>query len=491
MKRKKVVSIERPILPGKIRRKIARIDHPIVQRKINESLDISVKEGCFASIPIGIGLNYLSPFALAMKATSSQIGILFAIINLLPSLVQLRVASWISKFSRKRILLKVVLINFFIWIPIILTAYFYYLGYPYMVWVLIFLVALLYTASAISHPVWFSWMGSLVPEKERGKYFSRRSRVVAVFSILTMIAGATILDYSKKLGAVHGNILGYTLFGFGILFSIAAVARFWTLTLLRKQYEPKLIVRKKDYFSFWDFMSKGRNTPFGRFVIYRGFFSFIIGIAGPFWVVYILRNLGFSYVWYMLILISEILFQMLFLPLLGKISDRFGNVRLIKLSTLVIVFTPVFYIITSFMNWDLGILLFLIFLPGIFSGIAIAGYNLAVNNYLYDAVRAEKRELGISYMNLFVGFGTFLGAMFGTFLVWLDFSFMDPILFVFMVSVIGRLFMVIFGTKNLREVRNVRKFSSNYLIREFQPVQGFIREIHNLENVASKVQHYI
>ena len=50
----------------------------------------------------------------------------------------------------------------------------------------------------------------------------------------------------KNLGSSLGNILGYTLLGFGIMFSMAAIIRFWSWILLTKQYEPRLKIRKKD-----------------------------------------------------------------------------------------------------------------------------------------------------------------------------------------------------------------------------------------------------
>jgi len=51
--------------------------------------------------------------------------------------------------------------------------------------------------------------------------------------------------------------------------------------------------------------------------------------------------------------------------------------------------------------------------------------------------------------------------------------------------------VVVFGLRFLHEVRHVKKFSSEYLIKELQPVRGIVREIHNLEHVVEKVEHYI
>lgn len=470
---------------------VVNVNHPIVQNKINKSLKLSVREGSLASISNGFGISYLSPFALLLNATASQMGILFAITSLLPSLVQLKGSKLIQRFSRKKIVLSGTLARILLWFPIILIGFLFYIGVPHVIWILIGLIGLLYAFVGIVNPAWFSWMGLLVPEKSRGNYFSKRNRYTGFFGVLTIIIAAFILDGAKKAGEHYGDILGFTLLGFGLLFLLALATRLWSCNLLRKQYEPRLILKKKDYFSFKQFLNNGLSTPFGKFSIFMGIFSIAIGIAGPFWTVYMLRDLGFSYIWFMMITISAIIFQLLFLPLLGKISDKFGNIKLMRVCSWLIAMLPLLWIASVLINDDLMVKLYLLFVPAIVGGFAWAGYNLAVNNYVYDAVTSPKRSFGLSYMNLMVGVGIFIGASLGALLAWIDISFMNPILFIFAISAIGRLMVAIFGLRFLHEVRHVHKFSSEFLTEEFQPVRGAVREIHNLEHLVKKVEHYI
>ncbi len=471
--------------------KEANVNHPIVAKKIDESLNLSVREGSVDSMSSGFGLSYFSPFALAMNATSTQVGILYAITSLLPSIVQLKTAKLLKRFSRKELVLGGVFGKILLWIPILATGLLFYLGVPYMVWIFIGLVSLFYVLTAISHPAWFSWMGSIVPEEKRGEYFSRRNRVIGFFGVLTMVIGAVILDASKEVGVLRGNVIGFTLLGFGFLFVLSALIRIWSLNLLRKQYEPRIRIRKKDYFSFWQFLRKSFETPFGRFSLFMGALNFVAAIAGPFWAVYMLRNLGFSYVWYILVTVSSVIFQLIFLPLLGKVSDRFGNIKLVAICSWAIAIGPLLWIASIFIGGGLMMKLYLLIVPSIVGGFGWAGYNLAVNNYVYDAVSGPKRSFGLTYMNLIVGIGVFVGASLGSLLAWINVSFMNPILFIFAVSAVGRFFVAIVGLKFLREVRHVRKFSSNYLIREFRPMQGIVREVHYLEHLVGSVEHYV
>lgn len=473
-----------------MKRGVVRVDHPIVQKKIDRSLKLSVREGAGASVASNFSLSYFSPAALALNASAVQMGILQAIISLLPSLVQLKTVALMGRFSRRRIVLTGVMAKILLILPILLVGFLHWAGVPHMVWVFIGLVGLHYICTSVVHPPWFSWMGSLVPEAERGKYFSRRSRVVGLFGIITMILGALILDGVKKMGE-GGDVLGFTLIGFGVLFVLSGISRLWAWGILKKTYEPRLKIRKKDKFSLSDFFMHCRETPIGKFSLFAGAFTFVVGIAAPYWAVYMIRDLGMSYIWFIAITVASITFQLIFLPLLGKFSDRFGNVRLMRTCSVIVGLVPFLWIASILLDSDLAVKIYLLTIPSIVGGFAWAGYNLALNNYVYDAVESRRRGFGLSYMNLFVGIGGFLGAGVGAGIAWINVSFMNPILFIFMISGIGRLFVGFYGSRFLHEVRNVKRFSSKFWIREFAPAQGVIREIHNLGNLAEKVEHYI
>jgi MFS family permease len=299
-----------------------------------------------------------------------------------------------------------------------------------------------------------------------------------------MVAGALILDYSKTLG--------FALVGFGLIFSIALIFRLLSARILATQYEPRLKFRKSDYFSFWEFLKKAPQTSFGRFSIYTSFMRTVVAVAGPFWAVYMLRDLGFSYVWFMAITVMGTLFQLGFYPILGKFSDRFGNVLLLKVASSFIFFTPLAWVISPYIGLgDLGVKIYLLFVPALFSGFAWAGYNLATNNYIYDSVCQGKRCFGSAYFNFMSGLGMFIGAGIGSVLALFQVSFMNPILFIILISCIGRFSVALFGTRYLREVRHVKKFSPQFITKEFHPAEGIVKEVHHLEHLVEKVEHYV
>jgi len=474
------------------RLKRVRVDHPIVQKKIDRSLKLSVNEGAAASVSTAFGTSYFSAFALLLNASAAQVGLLHAIVNLLPSLMQMTTANLIERYSRKMVVLKMIFWRIVLWGFIIGIGVLFYYGVPFMSWAFILLAGLAYGFTAVADPLWFSWMGSLVPEAIRGKYFSKRNRVIGVFNVVTLIIGAVILDYSKSLGVVYGDVVGLTLLGFGILFSIAAIARIVSWFMLKAQYEPKIKVRKKDYFGFRNFWDNLWTMPFGRFCILRFMLNCSVGIASPFFVVYMLEYLDFSYLWYIGISVSPVVFQIMFLPLFGKISDSFGNVSLMRISMWGIGGTALAWTLVDFVP-EGYLKVYLLIVPAIFAGFGWAGHNLAVNNYVYDALNSRTRSFGIGYMNLFAGLGTFVGAMIGTLFVWLDVSFFNPIVFIFAISAFCRILLAFCGERLLVEVRNVKKFYARFLVDEFGPAHTLIKEIHNIEHIVrrNKVEHYI
>ena len=68
-----------------------------------------------------------------------------------------------------------------------------------------------------------------------------------------------------------------------------------------------------------------RGTQFSRFAIFTAVMSFFAGIAGPFYAVYMLRDLHFSYMQFMATQAVVVLSQVGTLTLWGRLGDRFGN----------------------------------------------------------------------------------------------------------------------------------------------------------------------
>lgn len=418
-----------------------------------KSRDYSVKDGIFATIKDSIANNYISPFAIAINSPDYMIGLLSSIPGLLGPVSEWRSSRFIGKYSRKEIVLKSVLLEIFTWIPLILIALLFYKGFitsflPIIL--LIFFCLYVITANAGS-PAWFSWIGDLVDEDKRGVWFGKRTAIFGVVSIISAIVSAFLLDFLKTKNL--------TIFGFIALFLIAIISRIISRYYLAKHYEPKIKIEKENYFSFFQFIKKSPYNNFGRFAIFRALLNGATAIAGPFFVLYMIKDLHFNYLTMIIVQVSATFFTFVFINQWGKFSDKYGNYETLKLTIIFIIMTPVLWIISPNP-------IYLILIPQLISGIGWGGFNLAASNYIFDCVTPQKRGLALSYADLLHGIGIFIGGLIGTILIsTLTISFMNIFLFVFIISGICRLAAGLMMLPKIKEVKNKRKFRGSLILK--------------------------
>lgn len=421
----------------------------------HQSRRLSIKEGSFATIRQALGDTYIAPFAIALNAGNATVAMLSSIIGLLGPISQMFSARLIEKHSRKKIILKTTFFESLFWIPFIVLAFLFYKGIfiSTLPFLLLFFFALYTIIAQMPVPAWFSWMGDIVDENYRGKWFGKRNLIVGIISLIFSILAALFLDFMKKQSKI--------MFGFMILFFLAMIARYISRHYFKKAYEPKLKLKEGYYFSFFQFIKKANSNNFGKFTIYRALFAFATMIASPFFAIYMLRNLGFSYITFMLVIMSQVFFTALMMKIWGKFADKYGNYEVIKLTIILASFYPILWLFSNK-------IIFLILGPSLIGGIAWSGLNLATSNFIFDAVTPQKRSLVLSYFNVTVGIGVFLGAGLGGLLAkTITIRFMDTILFIFLISAFARLITGMLLISKIKEVRKTEKFDSSRALKSF------------------------
>lgn len=363
-----------------------------------KALELSVKDAAVSDFSVGIGPSFATPFALAMKASSFQVGLLSSLTGLVTPIAQLWGSHMMAHRSRKRIVLSFVFLQILCWLPIITLGILYWRGLlqQYLVWAFIGLFTLYSLFAGFLTPSWFSWMGDLVPEQDRGKYFGVRNKVGGAAGIIAALVGGFLLDYFETKGLA--------LIGFSILFALAFTFRIFSFYFLSRQYAPRFRVKKSSFFSLGSFIRRFDN--YGKYATYKMFFYFALMFASPFFAVYMLNELNFSYVTFTLVTMSSSIFYLIFTPLVGRFSDRFGNVKLLYLGNAMFVLSPLAWLL-----FDNAWLLILV--PQLIAGLANAAFVLGGTNFTYDSVKAQHRGICVAYENLFIGVGTFLGSIVG------------------------------------------------------------------------------
>jgi MFS family permease len=242
---------------------------------------------------------------------------------------------------------------------------------------------------------------------------------------------------------------------------VAFVFRAISSFMLSKKYEPSLKLEKEYYFSFRQFLKKMPGNNFGKFVIFVALIQLTTAIASPFFAVYMLKNLGFSYLQYTAITISSMLFSLLFMPFWGKFADNYGNLKVVKICTIFIIMIPLLWVLSPLIAGfgKIALVSYLFAIEGL-SGMVWAGFNLSSSNFIFDAVTRQRMALCVTYSNILQGIGIFVGATLGGFMASSSVPILGfaPLIFVFIISGAARIIVASILMPKLKEVRVVKNF---------------------------------
>jgi MFS family permease len=422
----------------------------------NRTLRHSLKDAAAFGTMTGAGETYLSAFALFLKATTPQIGLLASLPPLLASSVQL-LSAWLGRLTgeRKAIILAGAGLQAVSWIPI--------LGLPLLfpehaVALMIACVVLYQCGAHLVTPQWSSLMGDIVPARRRGRFFALRTRLVTAITFTSLLLGGFVLDgFSRE---------GNTLTGFVVLFTVAASARLVSVYQLSRMHDPKGHTAALEVPLSRRWIERLRHSNVVRFSIFFALTQFSVSIASPFFTVYMLRDLQFSYLAFTVNTATAICAQFLTLAQWGRISDVFGNRRILAATGILIPFMPLLWVFSSSF-W------YLILVQAV-SGFAWAGFSLSASNFVYDLIAPNRRATYLAVHNVIASVGIFSGAMLGGYLGAVlptdiemfgrQFGWQSPLIGVFVVSTIARAIVVIVLVPRVREVRTVRNISLGQLI---------------------------
>lgn len=449
------------------------------QLKLNrKTLKTSIKEGSWTSIMNGFGTNYITPFAVTLNASNFQIGLISSFVGLVSPFAQLYGSKLMEKKSRKSIVVRYVLLQALMWLPLLFLIFLAWkgIGANALPWMLILFYSIMILVGSIATPAWFSWMGDLVPENRRGRYFGKRNKINGTVLLISTLIASFLMDFFKTKGIL--------LAGYGILFSIAFTGRMFSQGLFRKHHEPKLELEKGYYFSFFQFVKNGINTNFGKFTSFVSLFYLSVMVASPFFAVYMLEDLELSYKLFILVMMSTTFFSLVFLSALGKISDKLGNKFLLKMSVILISLHPILWIFS-------GNIYYLIFVPQLISGLGWAAFGLSSGNFMYENVKPIHRGLCITYHNILVGIGIFIGAIIGGLITQnIQLSFLNKFLFVFLISAGLRFLIAILFIPRIKEKRKFKRIP-NFHLSMLNPTTEINHDLLNMKRTANKLSKKI
>ena len=408
---------------------------------VRESLRASFKDGVFASLMAGVTDHYVIPFALLLGATVQQVGLVSAFPKLLSSVSQLYAVDAVQRMGgRLKLLTRAVSTQAAMLLAIAFLAW---IEFPFRVEFLLLLLVLFSISGAMTVPAWGSLMTEYLPKGKRGSYFGWRNRMLGMVNVSSMAAAGLALYWTKELSHVSG---------FFLIFLVAASCRFVSAGYIAQMSDVHQRRDPASDFTFFDFLAQFRESNFVKFAAYVAGLTFATHLAAPFFVVFMLRDLQFNYLTYMVIQVASIVAGLLALPWWGRHADLVGNVRLLRLSGLLVAVTPLF--------WLLSQNVFYLTLVQMLAGFSSSGLTLCGSNFIYDAVTPQKRVRCISYFNVINGTALCFGATLGGFLASrLPALRGYPILSLFALSALCRLLFYFTLFHRFQEVRHSKEVS--------------------------------
>ncbi len=436
---------------------------------LTPSLKAAVHDGNFFSVMVGAGEGYLSAFAIFLGGTPLQLAFLTSLPAVLGAAGQLA-GLWMLRFlkSRRTLICHAALVHALVWLPIAGIPWAVGNG-PWAVWALLGCLVLYYSSGGIGNPPWNSLIGDLIPENIRGAYFGFRNRLMGLFTFFAMVIAGQVLQVASVL---ESTAIGYAVI-FIIAFGARLVSRYWLL-----QYDdPEHSTGHHHYFSFWQFIRRAPSSNFARFVLYISIINGAVAFSAPFFTLYMLRDLKFSYLEFTLTAAASVLVQCFTMQYWGRLADLFGSKKLLNILGFGVVLAPLLWL-ASKNFWFIIAVQF-------FNGAVWAGFSLAAATFLFDAVTPAKRARCTAYQSvmnsIFVTIGALTGGCVVHYLpesitvgdvVWMPQS---PLIFLFAASGLLRLMASCALLPRFREVSDVEPIRHRELlfrITGIRPISG-------------------
>lgn len=365
---------------------------------MDRSQRYGLRDGFFYALTQGGGESYLSAFALTFHATPFHIGLLSALPQTLGVWVQFLSVALLHRLGARRpVILTGMIAQMVTWIPLLALP----LAFPsYGPWLVIACAIAYFAMGHVIIPAWNSLMTDLVQSHQWGTYFSRRARVMTMTQFLALVAGGLVLHWAEGQGQ--------PILGFAVLFLFAAGGRAASALILTRVDERAAPVLPQKTISLLPSRQWIHNANFARFLLFSGLLHAAVLLAGPYFVIYLLQDLHWSYLEYTGWLAAGVFGQIITLPIWGRMSDRYGNKALIRLCGLFVPVLPILYLFSTAVPY--------LVMVNFFGGVLWAGLALGLQNFVFHAVPRDERALGVAVWNAANAVGWLAGAMGGSWL---------------------------------------------------------------------------
>ncbi|HEX8539287.1 MAG TPA: MFS transporter, partial [Cystobacter sp.] len=199
------------------------------RRRLRRSLRASVAEGIMAEVvTAGAGSTALTAWALALGLGPFQVGMMTAL-PFFAQFVQFPAAWLTSTFGHRRMALSVVLFSRLMmlalcalpWLPLSLVG---------QQRLLLSVAGLWAVLGVIGNNAWVAWMGELVPESIRGRFFGRRTALCTLSNLIASLVAGVVMDRLRPATGVGPAL--------PLLAAVSCAAGIVCTVLMARQHDP-------------------------------------------------------------------------------------------------------------------------------------------------------------------------------------------------------------------------------------------------------------
>jgi len=367
-----------------------------IQEK-DSSLHAPIADAVSHAVMLGCGETYLGPFGIFLRASTLQVGLLATLPQLFGAFMQWVAALKMDRFrSRRRVILAGATTQAVTLIPMALLPFLFGGSIVSVLWLLA-LMMIYHGANGTVVPVWNSLIGDLVPATTRGRFFGHRNRLSGMSTFVSLLLAGGILHLFKKIGLPE--------VGFLIIFSVAFLARLNSVCWLSRYNDPEFKLTPDQVFTFRQFLRRSPHSNFAKFVFFVGAINFGVALSAPYFALYMLRDLHFSYVVFTVVVGASTITQFLTFRYWGGLSDRFGNKKILNLCGWGVGVVPILWLVSPNTLY--------LMLIQVYSGLVWSGFSLSSANFIFDAVTPPKRARCVAYQGLVNGIFVLTGSLLG------------------------------------------------------------------------------
>jgi MFS family permease len=354
-------------------------------------------DGLFSASALAIINVFYTLYLESLGASSSQIGMMSSLSNLIMLVVMLP-GAWLSERAgsrKKAVLFSLGLSRFFILVSALLP--FWFTGQAAVLPV-IAVRLLIDNFNVVSVPPWTSLSADIVPMQHRGRYFATRNLVMSVSTMFTTLAVGRLISSAGRPQ------------GFQAAMALAFAIGMFSTWMYSRIHEPAAKAAKVTSYSPRALIATLRNDGNLRnYAIYIFMWNASIALAGPFIQIFYVREVHATTAIVGTMTMIATLSGLFSTHLSGKLVEKWGGYKIQLISGLTVPLLPVIWGLVQ-SPWGA--------LPAyLYDGFVWSANTLASFNFMLTLAKPSKLTLYNSIVQVGTSMGAILGASVGGLLV--------------------------------------------------------------------------